>query len=604
MNVSGSDKDGQWQTYCCHEKGNLFTLKEKFNLNPKMLSAGKVSPKKSGSGGLSLNYKRSLKEQRKRAAAKAGRASASGWKGPSMDDVKLMHERLLDEPNAVKYLTETRGFSMETIKHFMWGLDFRTDRSTKNSLPDLVMPYIEGGEVVAIKKRCFIDGCSKEHKWNWMKGGKQSLYGIDALEDAQGDVVYMCEAELDLASAWQMDLRPVVALPGAGKDLTDEMREAMAKFDKVILLYDQFDKLTEKGEHPADKGAEKIAKTLGAYRCYRAVFPAHDMNSWLQEDPDSKEVLEVMREAIPFWTPEMKSAHDLTFEVIGSMDPDSKGPPTGYKVLDKIMGAARDAEITMLTAHTSIGKTTFSTDWGRLQAQMGEPVLYLPIEGGPKGVLKKLWSQELGGTWRDVYRKDSEAFWEMVKGMEKLPFYIMPKRAYNYDEFKEICFYFVRRYGGRRVIVDHLHHLVRKTATKQSEERFCLDQWMSLITEIAGETGMHMWVISHPSKPKDAGPDWTPDLNDFKGSSAGYQDPDNFLVLGRTRTRDRDSDDETADIVPTKITGAKIRDDEGWEGQEVFFFHKDSQRYMDRPEQAPTRWAKPRQDNDVMNWFD
>lgn len=593
---------GKWNTYCCNKSGNLVTLQKMLrDYVPRALK--RVN-------GSSVSER--IKVTRNRVAA----AIKPGQKGyvPTIIDVERWHQQLLETPEVLSYMTETRGLSIEAIKHFKLGA-FRRDGYTW-----LAIPTIVNGELCMLKCRNLQPGVHASKKWKRFAGMRSVLFGTQDLVESASSVAYVAEAELDAIAAWDLGLRPACASSlGANVSIPDDWKDLLAPFDSIYLMYDQLDKPKKDGEQQGDIAAESAAKQLGTFRCYRTIFPAHDVNDWLTRRPSSAEVSSSIEQSIPYNTCTIETLYEAS--VRESTVERAQARSTGYPPLDELLGGGhRDGEWTLFMADTSIGKTTFSTDMGRRYARLnGCGVLYWPIEGGPVGIIRKVWCQELGGFWRTVKANEPHKFADMVDSLKDLPFYIYSAPAQSREEVRGIISHFARM-GGKLFIIDHFHHLIRPEVHDDKQERVVIDKWISFIAEVCKEFNIHAWVIAHPKEPmtrretaSDSKTDisFEPDLHHFKGSSAGKQDVDNFIVITRKRTKGRDSPEERAELVATKIITKKVRNDDGREGNAFIAFHKKSQRYLTMAEGQVTNDIAPstdptstRYDTDVEDdWF-
>lgn len=562
--------DGRWQSYCCHETGNMFTLRERMGDLP-------TKTLKKDAGDLSSIERvrqirsRMMSERSQNSVEEDGK---KGWV-PNISDIDRWHSILMSHDEGLKWLMDERGFTKETIAHFKLGWKTIGDRHY------LSIPTIVNGEVKLCKLRDFDPEMQKEKKWRRIAGMQSALFGEQDIIDNPGADVYLHEAELDAIASWQLGLRPSVASSLGAGNFADEWIPIVESADNVYIMYDQFDDDKVKSQdktvkHAGDDGAEKVAAKLGKYRCHRVIFPAHDSNEWLRKNPTKDEIADTIKSAVPYHETKLISLYELSLSL--STVGVERTYPIGLPALDKLLGGGlRMAEVTILTADSSIGKTTFSANVGLNFAKTSGPVCYWPIEGGKEKLAYKTWDMTLGKRWKETTKDERDA---MILGLKGLPFIPYPKGAETMENTEALIMLFSRRFGGKLLIIDHLRKLITSATKDSSNENLVTDKWQDFLSEMAKRYSMHIWAILHPKKPEGSDATFEPEMHQLKGSTSNFQDPDNVIALSRKRTANRDSDEEQGDLVPTRITIKKQRDDDAPEGSAIMFWHRQSQRYL------------------------
>lgn len=145
----------------------------------------------------------------------------------------------------------------------------------------LAIPYLTPAGPVAIKFRCVEDHECKEHghaKYDAPAGQHARLYNVAALH-SDGDVVAVCEGELDALVMSEVVGIPAIGIPGASH-WQDHWARAFADYERVLILADNDSR--EDGSNPGLRHAEKLAKKIPGSR---VVLPPKGMDAseWVLE---------------------------------------------------------------------------------------------------------------------------------------------------------------------------------------------------------------------------------------------------------------------------------------------------------------------------------
>src|ERR1017187_2179184 len=177
-----------------------------------------------------------------------GVSSQKEWgsdkKPDPLPDVEACHTALLADGQALDYLQNIRGFSLDIIKKQKLGVKQHFFRET-GEVKALVIPYLLNGNCIWVKYRTLPDpdnlkkvpkAFASPHGW------EATLFNIEALSNAM-DIVLL-EGECDCISALDKGVMNVCGVPGANI----KKAEWIQKFDnlgKVYILYDN-DKVGQK----------------------------------------------------------------------------------------------------------------------------------------------------------------------------------------------------------------------------------------------------------------------------------------------------------------------------------------------------------------------
>lgn len=225
-----------------------------------------------------------------------------------------------------------------------------------------------------------------------------------------------------------------------------------------------------------------------------------------------------------------------------------RGYSTGWRCLDKFLHGLRMGEVTVVTADTGAGKTTFCTQLIVNCAMQQIPVWINSWEMKPETIMRKLASIVLRKPMRlqEFTSEDNQTF---DKWAQKYSVYINPNTIGTTIEKLEIYLKVAKGMGIQIVLLDHLDYLVN---TRKDKIHEAIDETIRKLHELAFELDMHFLLICHPRQAATSSEEVG--MHALKGSSSIKQYADNILILHRcART------DPTADTSKVKITIAKNR---------------------------------------------
>lgn len=234
------------------------------------------------------------------------------------------------------------------------------------------------------------------------------------------------------------------------------------------------------------------------------------------------------------------------FEMLHSSDHALRGVPTGFVGLDNILAGFQPADLIILAARPSMGKTALALDIARQTAiNHGTPVGIFSLEMSSQQLVDRMLAAEAKvNAWslRTGKLSSDDEFQRVREAMEKLskaPIYIDDQPATNAVIMRSVARRLKREHGIGLLVVDYLQ-LMAPTATRAS------DSLVQQVTEIsrslktlARELEVPVLALSQLSRAVETRRG-KPRLSDLRDSGAIEQDADVVMFIHR---EDRMNDD-------------------------------------------------------------
>lgn len=421
---------------------------------------------------------------------------------PSPDKVEGQIAALNGNEEAWTYLTDERGLSSDTIKHFKLGYDYE-----RNAIS---IPIYKGDEVVAIKYRNLKEGGPK---YGAEAGCESWLFNEKGLDTAKetGSII-VTEGEFDAMSLWQAGYKNVLS-PAQGKNSYTVWIEKLDPIPKVVIAYDN--------DTPGKEEASKFADKVGIEKAYELVYPEDikDANEYFQKK-DPKKFKGLLDSASPFYS--------YTYQGLGEVIKqirDVKVDYTEFYCIPEVK--VEDDWLVVISGVTNVGKTSYAMNIAKEMADKNLPCLIMPFERGVRSVGQRYLQLELNMT-KDKIENLSAGEWDeqLKKVVDRPVFFSLPKK----EELEETVVKAQRLFGIRGLIIDHLDYLVRNVTGNKEQD---IANTLHELKRIAIERKIMMFVVTHIKKQDMKGSikPKSPVLEDLKGSSSLYQDPECVLLL-------------------------------------------------------------------------
>lgn len=246
----------------------------------------------------------------------------------------------------------------------------------------------------------------------------------------------------------------------------------------------------------------------------------------------------------------------------------ARGVSTGWKCIDTYLQGIRPGEVTVVTADTGVGKTTFCTQLMFNCAEQGEKVAINSWEMRPESMQRKIASLVLRKPMKlkNFTPEDNLIFDAWCK---KHKVFLNPKTVGTTIEILAEQLELAKAMGINIVMLDHLDYLVKANRANLHE---CIDETVRRLHELAFDLAMHILLICHPKQSSTSTDEVG--IHSLKGSSSIKQYADNVLILHRCSRTDPKSDPSKV-----KIRIAKNRMF-GTEGTAYLFYQSEWDGYL------------------------
>ncbi len=491
-----NELEGLWHCKVCGERGNLYQLKEWLGLV--------------GTAGITS----------------VGQALGAVPKKIPMDTIRRGHEALLKDPEAMRYLTQGRGWSEAIIRRLQLGL------VEHEEVKWLAIPHFRQSKVVNIKWRSLPPA---EKEFRREPGCQSILFNEDRLERCSECI--LCEGESDAITLLDRGFENVVATTTGASSLPPPSYDRLVKLDRIVIAYDT--------DPPGQKGAKEVGKRLGIEKCYCVQLPegVHDVNDYFLQGGTAEGFRQLLTEARPFDVETVASfvqALDRLAEDRITRTWDQIDETVPWSNVQRLVKRWRPGDLIVLSSPPKTGKTTFAIGVLLHWALRGHPALLYSLEMG----LERLTEHILCAHYKIPEESITPEVIEKARGeFADIPLYLgHDPRHVDRKGITDTLRQAGRRYGLRLIGFDHLHFLARSLDHRQEE--------IGIITKsfklLASELGIPVLLIAQPRKTQ---PNVVMTELDLKDSIDIYSDADQVIILFREHVGGRKGSEAVAEVV-------------------------------------------------------
>jgi twinkle protein len=377
-------------------------------------------------------------------------------------------------------------------------------------------------------------------------GKAMPLYGQHLFSG--GKSVVITEGEIDALSVAQAfnGKWAAVSLPHGAQSAVKAIQasyEWLDQFDKIVICFDQ--------DEPGRKASAEVAEALPVGKAFTMTLARKDASDVLTKD-GAAAITQAFWNA-KAWRPDgIIAGLDLTKEAL------QKASVRGYSIpfpgLDSKMEGFREGELTLLTAGSGIGKSTFARELAYHLHQahnltIGNIYLEESAAKTAQGYVA-IHSNVPLGKLRSDPNAISEEQWDISLRE------VVHQRMFFYDHFGSLdsarllskIRYMRTVLGVSFVILDHISIVISGQESSSEGERKDIDRLMTALRSLIEETGVGIIGIVHlnsaEGKAHEEGGRVT--LKNLRGSGALKQLSDNVIALERDQQAKGDEADESS----------------------------------------------------------
>jgi twinkle protein len=401
------------------------------------------------------------------------------------------------------------------------------------------------GEPVRWKSRSMED--KKVQRFNKVENDDAKDSGIpffSQFKDPRSDDLIITEGEFDCVALRQLGASNVVSLPNGAGSVEKSFKfnyEFLQQFSRIFIAFDM--------DKSGDEAAKKAMTLLKPSKYRRIFFPCKDANDWVRKYKplDINDLNTLMENARRVDDPVFTDGAEVPESFFEKID---IGISSGWYDLDRILGGIRKGEITVITADTGVGKSTFCLNLFKNLAENKKGVWLNSFEMSPKITYRKLACMVLKKKMKfgDFTAEDKDKFLNWMK-QRNCKFNI----ANTSTDIEKLRVYFetaTLAYGLNYILLDHLDYIFANGKKKTNLEN--IDETMRELHVLALEYDVGIILVAHPKQVDDT---HELTLSDLKGSSSIKQYADNVIIVSRMDKIDKKDNRVKVNVVKNRMCG-------------------------------------------------
>lgn len=449
---------------------------------------------------------------------------------PEME-VQKMQSDLLNNAEAMEYLTTKRMLRPSTIRQFKLGL--MQDKFGDYSGDCIVFPDFYKGSCVSLEQHFFKkeNGANKKIK----SGSRSQLYNSSKIDLTQP--VFITEGRYDTLSGWQYGYKNIGSVPNGADSSDGDWVDEIKAAPRFYIASD--------ADSAGFVCAEKLSKRLGRSKCYRIHLELKDLNEYLVygvPQTDLKRTVDAAESMFAAPITEIGAYTDLAKEVLLHPN-DSQGIATEWPLLNNIIKGIRPGELTTVCGRSGQGKTTFTLALTGHMIRQNAKCLIISPEVPEQDILIDLASNYLRKrvTTPDELDRFTTQFKDRVYIANVFDTWTDKKNESLLDKVFDIIQYSIDSKGVQFVVLDHLRLFLN--SKQQDGERFEIDAFLRQCVHTVIGNSAHIVLVAQPRKNVEGRhemckscqkPLWKKiGIDDLKGSSNIEQDSNNIILVHR-----------------------------------------------------------------------
>lgn len=589
---------GAWDCKVCGESGGFWKLADAIGV--RVRSATMVrSP---------MSVMLASRANTSGAATKAAQKPLADGPKLSMEKVNVACEHIFgtsdDGAKVLAYL-RTRAFTDDTIRRFKLGMSRiaeKNDAGVWETEIAVGIPYLEDGKVPMLKMRN-INNASPLPRFMRSKGADSRLFNADAVKEVRRAV--LVEGEFDAISLHQAGITTVASTSlGGKKSIPADWLLALEGIEEIVLWYD--------ADGVGNDAVQGLVHELGTWRVKIAAIDEQtsqaaqkklgkkpkDVNDLLVAGISHECIRGIVDAALPIDNAMIVTADRYADPLYALVDraEESLGTPFDLPVMNNTLRGSRSPELIIVTGHTGHGKSSFIQDRLEFSAENGEPIFITKLEDGPIACARNIFQRRYGGPISTIRNDaDKASAYDVIATLNKHPIHILD--VYGRIEMATLvdaCTYARRRYGCRKMMIDHLGYILPRD--QRRDEREAMDSTLMELVELTRRIDATIYLICHPRGSTEQSK--VPTGDDVRGTSQAKQLADSGISVWRDISRQGDSivrklslKDEVGRRFDVEMSGTealfyawKTRHPEATTGHGVLAFSRKTLRYAPRPD--------------------
>lgn len=230
------------------------------------------------------------------------------------------------------------------------------------------------------------------------------------------------------------------------------------------------------------------------------------------------------------------------------------GVPTGHAELDDMTAGFQPGNFVIIAARPSVGKTALALDIGKNAAKAGKTVGFVSLEMPHAELTDRLLASEgMIDSYKIKTGKLTENDWQklMVASgvLSDLPIYIEDSNASTVAEIRSKATKLKQEKGLDMLIIDYLQLLSGNGRENRQQE---VSRISRTLKQLAGELEIPIIALSQLSRSVEQREDKRPMLSDLRESGSLEQDSDIVMFLYRDVYYDKESKDQTIEVIISK----------------------------------------------------
>lgn len=257
------------------------------------------------------------------------------------------------------------------------------------------------------------------------------------------------------------------------------------------------------------------------------------------------------------------------------------GVPTGFTMLDKLLGGLQKSDLVILAGRPGMGKTSFALSIAQNSAKRyGARVAIFSLEMSNEQLVQRLLSMETGiDSHRlrlgDVHEEEWPILLEAANMLASTAIFIDDTPAASVGEVRTKARRLYAEHGLDMILIDYMQLMTGPNAGRSENRQQEISFISRSLKSLARELNVPVIALSQLSRAVEARSDKRPMLSDLRESGSIEQDADVVLFIYREDYYIEDSDRQNiADVLVAKHR-------HGSTGNVSLFFRKELTQFRD-----------------------